>query len=99
MKGKTDEEIFREREVAIAEAKKLLGDEEIEVVDSYCYEERNPLGYLAYSIECLSKADVAYFAHGWWKNDKACGYRIEYICAVDYWVSIINPKDNSDEFN
>lgn len=97
MNGKTDEEIFREREVAIAEAKKLLGNEEIEVIDSYCHEERNPLGYLAYSIECLSRADVVYFAQGWWKNEKARGCRVEYICATDYGIPTIN-QDNFDEF-
>ena len=34
MVDRTDEEIFKERETAIAEARKILG-EDIEVIDSY----------------------------------------------------------------
>lgn len=57
MVDKTDEEIFAERKKAIAEAKELLG-ENVEVIDSYTDVLMNPLGYLGYSITCLSKADV-----------------------------------------
>lgn len=64
MVDRTDEEIISERKVAIAEAKKLL-NEDIEVIDSFTSVQMNPLGYLGYSITCLSKADVAYFAKGW----------------------------------
>lgn len=85
MVDRTGEEIFAEREKAIAEAKDLLG-EEIEVIDSYTNVPMNPLGYLGYSITCLSKADVAYFAKGW-QDYRGC--RIEHLCAVDYGVNVI----------
>lgn len=85
MVDRTDEEIISERKVAIAEAKKLL-NEDIEVIDSFTSVQMNPLGYLGYSITCLSKADVAYFAKGW-QDYRGC--RIEHICAVDYGIQVI----------
>ena len=85
MVDRTDDEIFKERETAIAEARKILG-EDIEVIDSYCREKCTPLGYLAYSIKKLSEADVAYFGKGW--QDYG-GCRIEHICAVDYGIKVI----------
>lgn len=85
MVDRTDEEIISERKVAIAEAKKLL-NEDIEVIHSFTSVQMNPLGYLGYSITCLSKADVAYFAKGW-QDYRGC--RIEHICAVDYGIQVI----------
>lgn len=85
MVDRTDEEIFAEREKAIAEAKDLL-DDEIEIIDSYTNVLMNPLGYLGYSIACLSKADVAYFAKGW-QDYRGC--KIEHRCAVDYGIKVI----------
>ena len=35
MKGKTDEDILKERELAIKLAKQHLGEEEVEVIDSF----------------------------------------------------------------
>lgn len=85
MADRTDEEIFKEREKAIAEAEKLLG-EEVEVIDSFTEVNMNPLGYLGYSITCLSKADVAYFARGW-QDCRGC--LIEHRCACDYDIPMI----------
>lgn len=85
MVDRTDEEIFTEREKAIAEARVLLG-EEIEVIDSYTNVLMNPLGYLGYSITCLSNADVAYFAKGW-QDYRGC--KIEHECALQYGIKII----------
>lgn len=85
MVDRTEEEIFSEREKAFAEAKVLLGDD-IEVIDSYTDVLMNPLGYLGYSITCLSKADVAYFAKGW-QDYRGC--KIEHRCAVDYGIKVI----------
>lgn len=85
MVGRTDEEIFKEREKAILEAKKILGDD-IVVIDSFCTEERTPLGYLAFSIEKLSEADVAYFGKDW-QDYRGC--KIEHRCAVDYDIEVI----------
>lgn len=85
MVDKTDEEIIKEREVAILEAKKLL-NKDVELIDSYCHEELTPLGYLAFSIKCLADADVAYFAKGW-QDYRGC--LIEHECAVKYGVETI----------
>lgn len=85
MKGKSDEEILRERETAIEEAKRVCG-EEVEVIDSFFQNapaDARPLWFLGKSIELLSTADVAYFAPGW---KEARGCRIEHECAVEYGI-------------
>ena len=88
MKGKTDQEILREREKAIKSAQEHLG-EPVEVIDSFF---RNapavarPLWFLGKSLELLSTADIAYFAKGW---DEARGCRIENKCAIEYGIDVI----------
>lgn len=93
MRGKTDEEILKEREKAIASAQKLLG-EEVEVIDSFFQNapaEAKPLWFLGKSLELLSTADVAYFAKGW---EDARGCRIENTCAVEYGITVIEDYTN-----
>lgn len=88
MRGKTNEEILRTRQRAIASAAEQLG-EEVEVLDSFFQDapvEANPLWYLGKSIELLSEADVAFFAKGW---EGARGCRIENACAIEYDVELI----------
>ncbi|WP_097006721.1 DUF4406 domain-containing protein [Lacrimispora amygdalina] len=85
MVDKTDEEILKEREIAVLEVKQLL-NEEVVLIDSFCNEELTPLGYLAYSINCLSMADVAYFSKGW-QDYRGC--TIEYDCARKYGIKTI----------
>ena len=62
MKGKTDEEILKEREKAIASAKRnFVEDEEIEVIDSFFQSapaDARPLWFLGKSLELLSTADI-----------------------------------------
>ncbi len=85
MRGKTDEEILKEREEAIAKAKEVLG-EDVEVLDTFFGDfgpDATPLTYLARSLEYLAKADIAYFAKGW---QLARGCRIEYKCAIEYGI-------------
>ena len=93
MKGKSDEEILKVREQAIAEAKARLGrDREIEVIDSFfkgATAEEWPLWFLGNSLELLSTADVAYFVNGW---KAARGCRIEHICAVEYGIKVMEEK-------
>ena len=82
MKGKTDEEILKEREKAIA-------SEEIEVIDSFFQSapaDARPLWFLGKSLELLSTADIAYFAKGW---ENARGCRIENTCAIEYGIDVI----------
>lgn len=88
MKDKTDDEILKEREKAIAAAREYLG-EDVEVIDSFFKDaphDAKPLWFLGKSIELLSTADVAYFAKGW---DNARGCKIEHDCAVSYGINTI----------
>lgn len=88
MRGKTDEEILKERNEAIAIAKDVMEDD-IEVIDSFFQNapaEANPLWFLGKSIELLSSADVVYFCNGW---SDARGCRIEYECAKEYGIDTI----------
>ena len=88
MRGKTDEEILRERDKAIANAMDIVKDN-VEVIDSFFQDapvEAKPLWFLGKSIELLSSADIVYFCKGW--ND-ARGCRIEHECAKEYGIEII----------
>ena len=88
MRGKTDEEILRERDEVIAIAMDIVKDN-VEVIDSFFQDapvEAKPLWFLGKSIELLSSADIVYFCKGW--ND-ARGCRIEYECAKEYGIEII----------
>lgn len=83
MRGKTDEEIFAERENAMQAAKNFLG-EDVEVIDTWFGDfDGKALEFLGKSILLLAQADFAYFAPGW---DKARGCVIEHQCAVSYGV-------------
>ena len=90
MRGKTQEEILRVREKAIASAKRNCG-EDVEVIDFYI-PDYNPdkgcvaLKFLSKSIEMLADADVAYFAKGW---EEARGCKIEHECAIAYGIDVI----------
>lgn len=93
MKGKTDEEILREKEQAVREAEKYLKEngmqEGVQVIDSFFRSApvgARPLWFLGKSLELLSTADLVYFAKDW---EKARGCRIEHTCAVQYELQII----------
>ena len=88
MRGKSDQEILRERETAIKSAEKLVGGP-VEVIDSFFQSapvDAKPLWFLGKSLELLSNADIAYFATGW---EGARGCKIEHTCAEEYGVRII----------
>ena len=88
MKDKSNDEILKEREKAIAAARKYLG-EDVEVIDSFFKDaphDAKPLWFLGKSLELLSTADIAYFAKGW---NSARGCKIEHDCAVAYDIDII----------
>lgn len=88
MNGKTDEKILAERNKAIKKAERIMG-EPLEVIDSFFQRapiDAKPLWFLGKSIELLSVADVVYFAPGW---KEARGCRIEYECAKEYGITII----------
>ena len=82
MKGKTDEQILKERDIAIQEVKELVGDDDVEIIDSFFKDaphDARPLWYLGKSLEFLSTADVAYFAKDW---DKYRGCKIEHLSLI-----------------
>lgn len=89
MRGKTYEEIeFERNKAALAAARQL--DENVEVIDSFFKNSpalTNSLLCLAWSLELLSTADVAYFVDGW---EQARGCRIERLCAEEYNIPVIN---------
>lgn len=88
MKGKTDEEILKERETAVKQAEELL-KEPVEVIDSFfkgAPADAKPLWFLGKSLELLSNADVAYFAKGW---HEARGCKIEHDCCLAYEIKTI----------
>ena len=88
MKGKSDEEILRERKRAIQCAERQL-NEPVEVIDSFFQSapaDAKPLWFLGKSLELLSGADVAYFAQGW---EDARGCVIEHDSALAYGIKSI----------
>lgn len=88
MKGKTDEEILKERQMAIEKVRNALS-EDVEVIDSFFQSapvDAKPLWFLGKSLELLSTADIAYFADGW---ENARGCKIEHECAIQYGIMII----------
>lgn len=85
MVDRTDKQINLERAIAANAVSTEIG-EPVEIIDSICQEERSPIGYLAYSIEKLSEADVAYFCKGW-QDYRGC--RIEQRIASEYGVQVI----------
>ena len=89
MRGKSDEQILKERQEAIEKAKEFCG-EDVEVIDSFFEKaphDAKPLWFLGKSIQLLSTADIAYFADGW---DKYRGCIIENICCIDYGIQIMD---------
>lgn len=95
MAGKTDEEIKKTREKAIA----VLKEKGYEIVNTLftdewyskeSMEERGvvqiPLCFLAKSLENMSKCHAAYFCKGW---ENARGCRIKHDAAVAYGLDII----------
>lgn len=88
MRGKTDEQILQERNAAIEDAKKIIG-EDVEVLETFFDDFKpnaKPLKYLGRNISMLADADVAYFTSGW---NEARGCKIEHECAVEYMIDRI----------
>ena len=88
MRGKTDEEILKERKVLIADAY-MKTHEEIEVIESFfegAPADATPLYYLGESLKLLGTADFVVFAPGW-QDYRGC--RIEHDAAVAYGIPIV----------
>ena len=87
MRDKTNEQIEEERDRAIREATKLIG-EPVAIIDSFIKNaphDASPLWYLSKSLELMSQCDVVYFVSGW-KNYRGC--KIENTCAHEYLEEI-----------
>lgn len=85
MRGKSDDEILKEREKAIKKVEEKMG-EQVEVIDSFFQDVpayAKPLWYLGKSLQLLSTADVAYFTTGW---ENARGCKIENLCTIEYGI-------------
>lgn len=98
MRGKSEQEILKVRKRAIESAMQHVEGEPVEVLDSYFtgYDGKNPLFYLAKSIELLSEADMVYFAQGW-KDARGC--RIENTCAKEYGLYVIEDNGKNEAVN
>ena len=79
MRGKTNEQIRKEREELV----RRLQEEGHEVIDTVLdiSENKSPIYYLSKSIELLDQVDVVHFMKGW---EKARGCKIEHEVAVAY---------------
>ena len=83
MKGKTDEQILRDRQEVIS-----LFDDVI-VLDTFFKDsphDAKPLWFLGESIKLLAEADIVYFCKDWHKYN---GCVIEHECAVRYGKEMI----------
>lgn len=99
MNGLSEEEILEARNIAIDNAKRVLGDD-IEILDSYFKDydpeaegfdkAATPIKYLAKSIDILADADVVYFAKG---HRGAQGCLVEYYVAKGYGKRILRLED------
>ena len=92
MRGKSDEEIIRERETAVRAVQEHLHDEVV-LIDSFfqgAHAGASPLWYLGESLNLLATADVACFAPGW-LNARGC--RIEHTCAIEYGIQTMEIDD------
>lgn len=90
MRGKTNEQIRKEREQLV----KKLESEGHEVIDTVINEEPpkdidEAIYYLSKSIEFIGKVDAVYFMKGW---EKARGCKIEHEVAVEYDKQVFYEK-------
>lgn len=85
MRGRSDEEILKERKSIMEKIRKRHPDAE-EIQSFFGDSHYGPLICLGKSIELLAEADFAAFASGW---DSARGCRIEYQCCMEYDIPVV----------
>lgn len=86
MRGKTNEEIRKEREQLVKEIENN-GDIVLDTVfDTTPKNVDEAIWFLSKSIEYLAQADAVYFMKGW---EKARGCKIEHEVAVEYGKEVI----------
>ena len=88
MRGKTNEEIIKERKVLIADVY-MKTQENLAVIDSFFENaptDATPLWYLGESLKLMGTADFVVFAPGW-QDYRGC--RIEHDAATQYGIPIV----------
>ena len=88
MKGKTNDEIKKERELIIRDIEGMMEDEPFEIMDTVFEDIKGatPLKFLAKSLMVLADADMVYFADGW-QDTRGC--QLEHECAMQYDLFIV----------
>lgn len=95
MKGRSDQEIIKERQELEEFAKQVFPDskEKIEVINSFYQQApvtKNPLWYLGKSLEYLSEADAVFFAPSW-GNTRGC--KIELMSCLLYNIPVYEVEE------
>ena len=86
MRGKSEEQIRKEREITI-QYLNTLGYEVVDTIFTDFTNEGNiPLKYLAKSLEFIADVDVVLFMEGW-KDARGC--RIEHECCLAYDIPVL----------
>lgn len=94
MRGKTDEEILKERNALITEAREIAGEDLLEDIDSFFTDApknkanivTEPVWWLGKSLMKLAEADVAIFGDNW-QNFNGCV--IEHEVCERYGIQIL----------
>ena len=95
MKDRTDEEIEKERQFIVEQAKLHFGND-LEVIDSFFKgQNKGPLVSLADSLKLLDGADIAWFAFGW---QDARGCVMEHLAVEKYLPNVTIVESHSDGF-
>lgn len=99
MRDKTDDEIKKERSLAITKIKASYDTEDVEIIDSFfegAPHDAKPLWFLGESFKKLAEADVAYFCKGF-RDARGC--MMEYNAAKNYGIDVMlaDPNDLDDD--
>lgn len=87
MRGRSTDEIIRERKQLIADAAVALRTDAVEVLDTlYPGSKAKPLALLGRGIEKMAQADAVVFAPGW-KDARGC--RVEHMAASEYELEML----------
>lgn len=101
MRGRTQKEIKKERAEAIEFAKKRLGVDRVNVIDSFFADIEYPddvkqltTWAIGKSIQMLGEADVAVFCENW-ENYRGC--RVERKVCEEYGIKMLCVGGRDDE--
>ena len=86
MRGRDENTILMERELAKQIVKEKLGVNNVEDINYFNFSADSPFIYLAKSIEVMGDADVVCFYSGW-ENYRGC--LVEWTVAKEYGKKIV----------